>query len=149
MIYTIFNRPLLNDERKSRFHERKQWKKQITKFFPGWCNHLFFCQEGTYYSVQHRESIPVLYTKCCRNILIFIYLDFFYFFIFYFFCRGKCLWKACLQVVLLQVEPLRSLKLLVQDKQAGPHLHFGKKSVFFTIFQYLYDSNKIWLQCKN
>jgi hypothetical protein len=52
-----------------------------------------------------------------------------------FFCRGKCIWKPCLKIVLLQVETLRSLELLVQDEEAGPHLQFEKIN-FSTVLQY-------------
>jgi hypothetical protein len=66
---------------------------------------------------------------CIQNVVETFVLDLFYYFIFYFYfsSRGKCIRKPCLQVVLLQVQTLRSLELLVQDKQAGPHLQVEKK----------------------
>ncbi len=92
-----------------------------------------FCQEVCI----NLHSIDRASLVCLRN-----YIEIF--------CRGKMCLKACLQVVLLQVEPLRSLELLVQDEKAGPHLQFDENDiVFLTFLQYLHDLKKMWLQCQN
>ncbi len=100
------------------FMKRKRWKRQIIKIF-----RLEICIN--LYSMGTGRAFPF----CMRNFVET-------------FCRGKSFWKACLQVVLLQVEPLRSLELLVQDEKAGPHLNFEKMKYFLTFLLNLYDLKK-------
>ncbi len=81
----FLNRPFLNNERKSRFHEKKTLEKTKNKITLMLMQSSFFCQEVRMYVCINQYSKDRASPFCIQNVAETYGLDFLNFFIFYFY----------------------------------------------------------------